>query len=217
MLGCELALAGVASVILDGQPGPSDEPKANGPAGQVIRLLDMRGLYYAFGDAEGPPEALREWIFAGLSLKLSKIENNPMHAPDDSAAKLVGLLEKKARDVGVDVRWGHAVTGLSQRVDGVTIDVSGPGDDYELDAAILVGADGGRSLIRKAMQIDFLGSTSNSVTRIADVHLPDALRSTDGGYVPPGFGRLQYRHNWLDRGGYLFFQTPSGRTMFGTV
>ena len=55
MLACELALAGVRPVVLDGLPGPSDEPKANGLVGQVIRQLDMRGLYHAFGGDEGAP------------------------------------------------------------------------------------------------------------------------------------------------------------------
>ncbi len=44
LLACELALAGVRPVVLERLPGPSDEPKANGLVGQVIRLLDMRGL-----------------------------------------------------------------------------------------------------------------------------------------------------------------------------
>lgn len=37
MLACELALAGVRPFVLDKLPGPSDEPKANGLVGQVIR------------------------------------------------------------------------------------------------------------------------------------------------------------------------------------
>ena len=41
--------------VLDKLPGPSDEPKANGLVGQVIRLLDMRGLHHAFGGSDGPP------------------------------------------------------------------------------------------------------------------------------------------------------------------
>jgi len=49
MLACELALAGVRPVVLDVLPGPSDEPKANGLVGQVIRQLDMRDLYHTFG------------------------------------------------------------------------------------------------------------------------------------------------------------------------
>jgi 2-polyprenyl-6-methoxyphenol hydroxylase-like FAD-dependent oxidoreductase len=217
MLACELALTGVRSVILDGQAGPSEEPKANGLAGQVIRMLDMRGLYQAFGGPDGPPVPLREWMFAGLQVSLFDVEDNPMHALMIQQPRLVRLLEKRARDLGVDVRWGHALTGLTQVPGGVTATIEGPERAYVLDAPYLVGADGGRSLVRKTVGIDFPGSTSNTVTRLADVHMPDELRSESGGYVVPGFGPLQYRHNWLENGGYVFFQIPSGRTMFATV
>ena len=216
MLACELALAGVGSVVLDGQPGPGAEPKANGLAGQVIRILDMRGLYQVFGGPDGPPEPLREWMFGGMSLRLSGVEDNPMHAQMIQQPRVVRLLEKRARNLGVDVRWGHAVVGLVQGESGVTVSVAGP-DPYDLSAAYLVGADGGRSLVRKTIGVEFPGSTSDSVTRLADVHLPDELRGDDGGYVIPGFGPLRYRHNRLERGGYVFFQIPTGRTMFATV
>jgi len=217
MLACELALAGVRSVVLDGLPGPSDEPKANGLAGQVIRLMDMRGLYQVLGGPDGPPEPLREWIFAGMQVDLFGLEENPMHALMIQQPRLVRLLEKRARDFGVDVRWGHAVTGLTQSPDGVSVTVEGPDGIYALDATFLVGADGGRSLVRKAVGIDFLGSTSNTVSRLADVSLPDELLGDDGRYVIPGFGPLNYRHNRLDGGAYIFFRNPTGRTMFGTV
>lgn len=217
MLSCELALAGVHSVVLDPQPGPGAEPKANGLAGQVVRMLDMRGLYHAFGGADGPPVPLREWMFAGMPIALFGLEHNPMHALMIQQPRLVALLEKRARDLGVDVRWGHALRGLTQDAAGVTISVDAPDDSYELDTSYLVGADGGRSLVRKTVGIAFPGSTSDTVTRLADVHLPDALRGADGGYEIPGFGRLRYRHNRLDRGGYIFFQMPQGRTLFATI
>jgi 2-polyprenyl-6-methoxyphenol hydroxylase-like FAD-dependent oxidoreductase len=215
MLACELALAGVSPVVLDRDPGPTSDPKANGLVGQVIRLLDMRGLYHAFGGAEGPPEPMYAWRFAGMTANFLGVADNPMHALHLQQPRLVRLLEKRARDLGVDVRWGHEFTGLEQTKDGVTVAVRTAGRSYELDARYLVGADGGRSIVRKAVGIDFPGSTSETVTRIADVHLPDELRSDDGEYVVPGFGKLLMGHHRLERGGgYVFFQIPGGRTMF---
>lgn len=217
MLASELALAGVRPVVLDAQPAASDEPKANGLIGQVIRLLDMRGLYHDFGGADGPPVPMDEWMFAGNSVNLSGVENNPMHALLIQQPLVVRLLEKRARDLGVDIRWGHQFAGLQRTPGGVTVAVTGPQRGYDLDATYLVGADGGRSAVRKTVGIDFPGSTTDTVTRMADVHLPDELRSEDGGYLVPGFGRLEYRHNRLEGGGYMFFQLPTGRTMFGTM
>jgi len=217
MLACELALAGVSPVVLDQEPGPTSEPKANGLVGQVIRLLDMRGLYHAFGGAEGPPAPMYAWRFAGMTANFLGVADNPMHALLLQQPRLVRLLEKRARDLGVDVRWGHEFTGLDTTQDGVTVAVSSPERSYELDAKFLVGADGGRSPVRKAVGIEFPGSTSNTVTRLADIHLSDDLRSEDGEYVLPGFGKLPLGHQRLDRGGYVFFQIPGGRTMFAII
>jgi 2-polyprenyl-6-methoxyphenol hydroxylase-like FAD-dependent oxidoreductase len=214
MLACELALAGVSPVVLDQEPGPTSEPKANGLVGQVIRLLDMRGLYHAFGGAEGPPAPMYAWRFAGMTANFLGVADNPMHALLLQQPRLVRLLEKRARDLGVDVRWGHEFTGLDATQNGVTVALSSPERSYQLDAKFLVGADGGRSAVRKAVGIDFPGSTSDSVTRMADVHLSDELRSEDGEYVVPGFGKLPLGHHRLERGGYVFLQIPGGRTMF---
>ena len=104
MLACELALAGVRSVVLDKLPGPSDEPKANGLVGQVIRQLDMRGLYHAFGGRRRPPQPTYGWMFAGMPLNFLGIEDNPMYALLIQQPRLVRLLEKRARDLGVDIR-----------------------------------------------------------------------------------------------------------------
>jgi 2-polyprenyl-6-methoxyphenol hydroxylase-like FAD-dependent oxidoreductase len=59
MVACELALAGVRPVVLERLPAPSDEPKANGMVGQVIRLLDIRGLYQRFTGSDDPPRPAR--------------------------------------------------------------------------------------------------------------------------------------------------------------
>jgi 2-polyprenyl-6-methoxyphenol hydroxylase-like FAD-dependent oxidoreductase len=58
IVACELALAGVRPVVLEHLPEPSAEPKANGLVGQVVRALDMRGLYHEFGGAVGPPQRM---------------------------------------------------------------------------------------------------------------------------------------------------------------
>jgi 2-polyprenyl-6-methoxyphenol hydroxylase-like FAD-dependent oxidoreductase len=79
MVACELALAGVRPVVLERLPGPSDEPKANGLIGQVVRLLDMRGLYQRFTGAHEPPHQMYEWIFSGMRIPLSGMANNPMY------------------------------------------------------------------------------------------------------------------------------------------
>lgn len=217
MVACELALAGVRPVVLERLPAPSDEPKANGMVGQVIRLLDMRGFYRSFTGSDEPPKPMYEWMFSGMRVPLSGMQHNPMYGLPMQQPRLVRLLDERARELCVDVRWGHELTGVQTAADGVTVDVSSPAGAYTLEATYLVGADGGRSTVRKLAGIDFPGYTSSSVARIAHVSLPDELRSASGGLDLPGFGQLPWGHSRLDNGGLIFAEIERGRPLIGTI
>ncbi len=215
MLACELALAGVRPVVLDKLPGPSDEPKANGLVGQVIRQLDMRDLYHTFGGDEGPPKPAYGWMFAGVSLNFLGIEDNPMYALLIQQPRVVRLLEKRARDLGVDIRWGHELTAMRAGDDNVALTVATAGRAYRTDAGYLVAADGGRSTVRKAVGIGFPGHTSPIVSRIAHVHLPEELLVPGCGYEIPGFGLLPFGHNRFSDGTVIAFPLEPARPMLG--
>jgi 2-polyprenyl-6-methoxyphenol hydroxylase-like FAD-dependent oxidoreductase len=217
MLACELALAGVRPVVLDKLPGPSDEPKANGLVGQVIRQLDMRDLYHTFGGDEGPPKPAYGWMFAGVALNFLGVENNPMYALLIQQPRVVRLLEKRARDLGVDVRWGHELTAIRAGDDNVALTVATRGRAYRLDAGYLVGADGGRSTVRKAVCIGFPGHTSPIVSRIAHVYLPEELLVPGRGYEIPGFGLLPFGHNRFEDGTVIAFPLDPTRPMLGSI
>lgn len=217
LLACELALAGVRPVVLDKLPGPSDEPKANGLVGQIIRQLDMRGLYHVFGGDEGPPKPAYGWMFAGVGLDLLDIEDNPMYVLLIQQPRVVRLLEKRARDLGVDIRWGHELTALRQVNDSVALTVATSGRAYLLDAGYLVGADGGRSTVRKSADIGFPGHTSPIVSRLAHVHIPEELLVAGRGCEIPGFGLLPFGHNRFTGGTIIVFPIEPDRPMVGTV
>src|SRR4051812_34003353 len=80
MLGCELALAGVRPLVLERLPERQSAPKANGLVGQVVRLLDHRGLYERCGGRGPAPQPLAEFFFGAISLPLSKLDANPVFA-----------------------------------------------------------------------------------------------------------------------------------------
>jgi 2-polyprenyl-6-methoxyphenol hydroxylase-like FAD-dependent oxidoreductase len=218
MVACELELAGVRPVVLERLPEPSDEPKANGMAGQVIRLLDMRGLYQRFSGSDDPPHPAYQWMFSGLSVPLFGVRDNPMHVLMMPQPRLVRMLDERARELGVDVRWGHEVVGVQTRgPGGAAVDVSGPDGVYTLEATYLVGADGGRSTVRKLAGIDFPGHTSNTVARIAHVSVPDEMLTAEGALDVPGVGPLPFGHNRLDRGGLIYAPLERDRPLVGTI
>ena len=217
MLACELALTGIRPIVLDALPGPTSEPKANGLVGQVIRLMDMRGLYQEISGDDAPPEPAYEWRFAAMPLNFVGLPDNPMYVVRIPQPRLVRLLEKRARDLGVDLRWGHELIDLRQETESVALTVSSPAHRYSIAASHLVGADGGRSLVRKILGIEFVGATSETVGRMAHVHIPDHLRRADGGIEIPGFGPVPFGHTRFDRGGFMFAEFEPGRALLGTV
>jgi len=58
-----------------------------------------------------------------------------------------------------DVRFSHAVTGLTQRADGVEVEITSPTGSERLEASYVIGCDGGRSTVRKLAGIEFEGFT----------------------------------------------------------
>ncbi|OBI47613.1 FAD-dependent oxidoreductase [Mycobacterium kyorinense] len=217
MVACELALGGVRPVVLDALPEPSAEPKANGLVGQVIRILDMRGLYTMVPGTPDAPEPIPGYMFSGMLVSFAEVADNPMYALGIQQPRLVRLLEQRARDLGVDIRWGHELVDLTQQEDGVGLHIAGPQGSYGLATRFLVGADGGRSLVRKNVGIEFPGSTAPVVGRLAHVSIPDELRAGDGGLDIPGVGRIMFPHNRMDGGTFIFAEFEPGRPLLGTI
>ncbi|MDR3662911.1 MAG: FAD-dependent monooxygenase, partial [Mycobacterium sp.] len=217
MLACELALAGVRSTVLDKLPVRSAELKANGLVGQVIRQLDMRGLYPELGGHPDPPEPAYEWMFAGLPLNFAGLADKPLYHLRIPQPRMVQILERRAVELGVEIRWGHELMDLTQTDDRVTLTVGTAAGAYQLDTGYLVGADGGRSTVRKQSGIGFPGHTADTISRVAHVHLPEQIQVLRDGLEVPGYGRIPFRHNRLDNGVVMVMMMDPRRPMIGTI
>ena len=68
-------------------------------------------------------------------------------------------LDLLRHDTGADVRFDHKVTGVEQRGDRVLVHLDAGGEARTIEASWLVGADGGRSAVRKSLGIEFEGFT----------------------------------------------------------
>src|ERR1700754_1739069 len=78
MLACELALSGARPVVLDKRLEPSGLPRANGLAGQIVELLDHRGLLERF--SAGSPFAGRPpgFPFGSVPLRFAGLDDMPL-------------------------------------------------------------------------------------------------------------------------------------------
>jgi len=193
LLACELALAGVHPVVLERLPERATMPKANGMVGRVVPALDRRGLYERISGGAGPPVPAPGFQFGGLWLPVSALEDNPMYVLPIPQRRLEQLLEERAAELGVEIRRGHALVALDQTPDHVTAEVESPRGRYELTARYLVGADGGRSTVRKQCGIGFPGSTDRGfVSRSGQVAIPPPVAVAGTGELEvPGAGRFR--------------------------
>lgn len=81
---------------------------------------------------------------------------------------------------GAQIRWETQFTGFEQSADAVQICITDPQGHHRLDADWLIGCDGARSNVRKAMDVEFEGFTWNDVFMATNV-LYDFEKY---GYVP---------------------------------
>lgn len=213
----ELALAGVRPVVLEQLPEPSSELKANGIVGQANRVLDLRGLYQELSGTGQAPEPMAGYIFAGMQVPFTDVVDNPMYGMLIQQPRVVRQLVDWVQGLGVEIRWGHELVALEQVAGGVVVDVTSPAGDYRLPATYLVGADGGRSPVRKKAGIEFPGLTTDVVARVAHVSLPDELRTGYGALDVPGVGHIPFGHNRFDGGVLIYAEFQAGRSMLGTI
>ncbi len=74
--------------------------------------------------------------------------------------KLVGhVYQELAKIPGVDLRFGHEIVAVEQRDDEVTVEAEHGGERIAIRGDVVIGCDGGRSNVRKLMEIPFPGLT----------------------------------------------------------
>jgi 3-(3-hydroxy-phenyl)propionate hydroxylase len=165
---CAYALArrGVTVTVLDQNSELQDDPRAATTHPATLELLDGLGV-------------IDQVIEQGLIAKDFEFWDRPTgekiatfdHAVlvDDTKFpfvvqceqfKLAKIFLAKLQDeTSVTVLFNHDVTGFDHTADGVTVTASTPDGEKTFEGDWLIGADGGRSVVRKSAGIGFEGFT----------------------------------------------------------
>lgn len=220
MLACELSLAGIRPTVLERLPEPSTEPRANGLVGQVVRMLDRRGLYERITGSTETPRAAPAYMFAAMRFDLTGLADNPLYILPVVQARLEQVLAERAAELGVEVQRGHELTDLAQDDEAVTATVVGPGGTYRIRARYLVGADGGHSVTRKRSGIGFPGATRHdAVERSMNATPPaDWVDPDTGALNVPGYGPVPaLMHHRTETGLFVYAPFPGRPTVVATL
>jgi 2-polyprenyl-6-methoxyphenol hydroxylase-like FAD-dependent oxidoreductase len=87
-----------------------------------------------------------------------------------------GILRTRLAELGHAPRYGHALLGFEQDANSVTARVSSAEGAITLRARYLIGADGGRSTVRKTLGVDFPGESLGARAVVADLTLSGLTR-----------------------------------------
>lgn len=193
MLAGELRLAGVDVVVLERRELPGlVGSRGGGIHARTIELLDQRGLADRFL-AEG--KTIHAATFGGTRLDLTALPTRHPYTLALFQNHIERLLLGWIEELGVPIRRGAEVTGVTPDDEGVEVQLASSGS---LRARYVVGADGGRSVVRREAGIEFVGPDATRSTLIAEVgvteELPQAGKVDERGVHglhPIGEGRVR--------------------------
>ncbi len=181
VLAAELALAGIDVVIVERRSNQHvDGSRGGGLYPRTIEVLDQRGVAERFVSAGQQHPALG---YAGIQLDITDFptRHNFVLALWQSQFEPI-LADWVIGELGVRILRDLDVVDVVQDGTGVDVRVS---DGQTLRAQYLVGCDGGRSLIRKAVGIDFVGVDPSTSWMIAEVEMDEqpefGIRYDDAG------------------------------------
>jgi 2-polyprenyl-6-methoxyphenol hydroxylase-like FAD-dependent oxidoreductase len=189
MLAGELALAGVDVAIVERRASQDlTGSRAGGLHSRTIEVFAQRGIAERFL-AEGQKAQVAG--FAGVHFDISDFPTRYPYGLGLRQKHIERILAGWVEELKVPVYRGTEVTGFTQDDAGVDIALT---NGRSLRAQYLMGCDGGRSLIRKAAGIDFLGSDPTTSNLIAEVEMTETPelgihRSALGIH---SFGRTEY-------------------------
>lgn len=164
MLAGELRLAGVDAVVLERRRSQElAGSRGGGIHSRTIELLDQRGIADRFL-AEG--RTIQAATFGGTQLDLAGLPTRHPYTLALFQNHIERLLLEWVQELGVEIVRGVEVAGVSVDDAGVDVRIAGGGTAR---ARYVVGADGGRSVVRRSAGIAMAGPGATRSSLIAEV------------------------------------------------
>ncbi|MCX4669018.1 rifampin monooxygenase [Streptomyces sp. NBC_01381] len=177
MLACELRLHDVHVVVLEKLDKQTEQSRGQGLHARSVEVMDQRGLLDRFLAVSEKFQV--GGLFGGIAKpwpdRLDTAHPFGVATPQPETER---LLNQRAIELGVEMRRGCEVVSVSQSADGdadgdeagVSVELA---DGTQLNSRYLVGADGGRSTVRKLIGVDFPGEAATVETLLAEMEVTE--------------------------------------------
>jgi len=174
MIANYLGLQGVRVVLLEKLDQIIDYPRAIGLDDEALRVFQSVGLAEELLPHTTPEHWMRfvtrtGRCFASIEPRTDEFGWSRRNAFIQPLADRI-LFQGLQRFPHVQVLFGHTVSGFAQDDLGVTIDAQdASGAIKSIRAAYMIGADGGNSFVRRALDVPFEGRTKPNQWIVVDV------------------------------------------------
>ncbi|MFF3849015.1 rifampin monooxygenase [Streptomyces sp. NPDC002328] len=180
MLAAELRLHGVHTVVLEKLTEPTGQSRGQGLHARSVEMTDQRGLLDRFLAVSEKFQV--GGLFGGIVKpwpeRLDTAHPYGLATPQPITER---LLTERALELGAEIRRGCEVVGLSRpdagdgvgpadEEGGVTVELA---DGARLRSRYLVGCDGARSTVRKALGVGFPGEPATVETLLGEMELTE--------------------------------------------
>ncbi|MBP6018064.1 MAG: FAD-dependent monooxygenase [Burkholderiaceae bacterium] len=185
----ELARHGVPSVIVTSELQVSQGSRAIVFTRRSMEILQQVGV------ADRMTENGLPWCFGNSYYRGQRVfRMEAAHDDDDRFFPMLNIqqqyLEEYLFDACsanplIDFRWGNKVIKVEQEADFARVEVDTPEGPYSLQTEWLIAADGGRSGIRTAMDLQMEGASYEAFFVIADIKIDLPLPTERLAYFDP--------------------------------
>ncbi|MGW4093044.1 FAD-dependent monooxygenase [Nocardia sp. NPDC004750] len=181
-LALDLARRDIPVRIVDKAPTFFAGSRGDGIQPRTLEVFDDLGLLDAVLAAGMPTPVMRVHLggeFVTERRMSEPVEPTPAVPYPNlwvlGQSRTEAILRERLAEFGVHVELGTALTGFTQDDDGVVVTLEHDGTPETVRAAYLIGADGGKSTVRKTLGIPFEGSTDESLRMLLGDVRADAL------------------------------------------
>ncbi|MFY9812147.1 FAD-dependent monooxygenase [Aquabacterium sp.] len=201
----ELARYGVPSVVVTTELQVSQGSRAIVFTRRSMEILQQVGVSDRMSE-NGLP-----WRFGNSYYRGQRVfRMEAPHDPDDRFFPMLNiqqqymeeyLLDACAANPLIDFRWGNKVINVNQQDGFARVEIDTPEGPYTLETDWLVAADGGRSGIRTAMNLQMEGASYEGFFVIADIRIDLPLPTERLAYFDP---------DWNPKNTILMHREPHG-------